>query len=63
MYWDCREGMQKVCSFPTKTKEEHRVYLGENLVRYMRDDDLDEDDEEENVIDEEAMDTEWGDGE
>ena len=55
--------LQKVCSFPTKTKEEHWVYLGENLARYMRDDDLDEDDEEENVIDEEEMETEWSDGE
>ena len=46
-----------------KTKEEHRVYLGESLVRHVRDDDLDKDDEEENVIDEEAMENEWNENE
>jgi len=55
--------LQDVCSFPTKTKEEHRVYLGESLVRYIREEDLDDGDEEENVIDEEAMDTEWNENE
>jgi len=44
--------LQDVRSFPGKTKEEHRVYLGESLVRHLMDDDLDEEDEEE-------MDTEW----
>ena len=53
--------LQNVCSFPSRTKEEHRVYLGESLVRHIRDDDLDEEDE--NVIDEEAMETEWSEGE
>ena len=51
--------LHDVYSFPSRTKEEHRVYLGESLVRHIRDD-LDE---EENVIDEEDMDTEWHDGE
>ena len=55
--------LQNVCSFPSKTKEEHRVYLGESLVRYVREDDLDEEDEEENVIDEEELETEWSDNE
>ena len=55
--------LHDVCSFPSKTKEEHRVYLGGNLVRHIMDDDLDEDDEEENVIDEEEIETEWHDGE
>ena len=55
--------LQDVCSFPTKTKEEHRVYLGESLVRYIRDEDLDDEDDEENVIDEEAIDTEWNENE
>ena len=55
--------LQNVCSFPSKTKEEHRVYLGESLVRHIRDDDLDEEDEEENVIDEEALETEWSENE
>ena len=45
--------LQNVCSFPSKTKEEHRVYLGESLVRYIREDD----------IDEEELETEWSDGE
>ena len=59
-----RDGsLQNVCSFPSKTKEEHRVYLGESLVRYIRDDDLEEEDEEENVIDEEELETEWNDNE
>ena len=55
--------LHDVCSFPSKTKEEHRVYLGESLVRHIRDDDLDDDDEEENVIVEEAMETEWNENE
>ena len=55
--------LHDVCSFPSKTKEEHRVYMGESLVRHIRDDDLDEDDEEENVIDEEEMETEWSENE
>ena len=55
--------LHDVCSFPSKTREEHRVYLGESLVRHIRDDDLDEDDEGENVIDEEEMETGWNEGE
>ena len=50
-----------VCSFPTRIKEEHRVYLGDNLVNYIGDDSLEDDDGP--AIDEEAMDTEWSDGE
>ena len=55
--------LREVCSFPSKTKAEHRVYLGQKLLSHIREDDLDEDDEDENVIDEEAMDTEWNDNE
>ena len=57
--------LQNVCLFHGKAKEEHKVYLGQSLARYIRDDDLGEEDEddEENVIDEEAMDTEWNDNE
>ena len=55
--------LQDVCSFPSKTKEEHRVYLGQSLISHIREDSLDDDDEDENVIDEEAMDTEWNDNE
>tara|TARA_B100000315_G_scaffold245244_1_gene270904 strand:+ start:1755 stop:2549 length:795 start_codon:yes stop_codon:yes gene_type:complete len=55
--------LKHVCSFPSRTKEEHRVYLGESLVRYIRDEDLEDEDEEESIIDEEEIDTEWGDNE
>lgn len=51
------------CSFPSKTKEEHKVYLSESLVRHIRDDDLEEGDEAENVIDEEGMEPEWSEDE
>ena len=37
--------------------------MGESLVRHIRDDDLDDDDEAENVIDEEAMEIDWNEGE
>ena len=55
--------LQNVCSFPSKTKEEHRVYLGQSLISHIREGGLDDDDEDENVIDEEAMDTDWNDNE
>ena len=55
--------LQSVYSFPSKTKEEHKVYLGESLVRHIRDDDLEDGDEEENVIDETEMETEWSEDE
>lgn len=53
--------LRNVGSFPTRLKDEHRVYLGQNLVRYISEDGLD--DEDEPSIDEEAMDTEWGENE
>ena len=52
-----------VCSFPSRTKEEHRVYLSQNLVRYVTDDGLEEEDEEEAAIDEEEMETDWNENE
>ena len=55
--------LHNVCSFPTRTKEEHRVYLGERFVRYIRDDDLDEEDEEENVIEDGDQETAWSENE
>ena len=55
--------LRNVCSFPSKTKAEHRIYLGQSLISQIREESLDEDDEDENVIDEEAMDTEWNDNE
>lgn len=51
--------LQNVCSFPSKTKEEHRVYLSENLVRYIQDDDLEGDDDEDGVIEEDEIETDW----
>ena len=53
--------LRDVCSFPTRIREEHKVYLGQNLVRYISENNLDDDDEP--SIDEEAMDTEWADNE
>ena len=55
--------LQSVCSFPSKTKEEHRVYLSESLVRYTRDDDLDDEEEEDGVIEEEEMESDWSENE
>ena len=55
--------LQNACSFPSKThsktRDERQVYLGQSLISQLRADGLDEDDDDENVIDEEAMDTEW----
>ena len=53
--------LRNVGSFPTRLKDEPRVYLGQNLVRYISEEPLD--DEDEPSIDEEAMDTEWGENE
>ena len=55
--------LHDVCSFPTRTKEEHRVYLSETLVRYVADDDLEDDDEEAAVIEEVELESGWNDNE
>ena len=55
--------LQNVCSFPTKSKDDNRVYLNESVARFMRDEEPDEDDEEENVIDEEAIENDWAENE
>ena len=55
--------LHDVCSFPTRAKEEHRVYLSESLVRYIANDDLEEDDEEKLVIEEDELDTGWNENE
>ena len=55
--------LHDVCSFPTRTKEEHRVYLSASLVRYTTDDDLEEEDEEEAVIEEDELETGWNENE
>ena len=51
--------LHNVCSFPTKRKEEHRVYLGENLLRYIEETDLEDDDEGAVIIDQRSDDSEW----
>ena len=51
--------LHDVCSFPSKSKEEHRVYLSGSLLRYIEERDLEEDDEEGSVIDEAELDSEW----
>jgi hypothetical protein len=49
-----------VCSFPSKSNGENRVYLGENLMHYIGDNDLEDDDEEAVVLDEPSDDdSEW----
>ncbi len=52
--------LHDVCSFPGKAKEEHRVYMGDAMARHAADD---LDDDEENIIDEYALDTNWSDNE
>jgi len=52
--------LQNVGSFPTRAKDEDRVFLNETVARFMREEEGDDDDdEEENIIDEEEMDTGW----
>ncbi len=56
--------LKNVCSFPSKAKEEDRVFLNEAEARFMREEEGDDDDdEEENIIDEEEMDTGWSEDE
>ena len=42
--------LKNVCSFPTKSKEDHRGRAGENILRYLEDSDLD-DAEDDGLID------------
>ena len=55
--------LHNVCSFPTRTKEEHRVYLSQSMAEYMADDDLEDDDDDEAVIEEDELDTGWSENE
>jgi hypothetical protein len=49
-----------VCSFPSKNSGENRVYLGENLMHYIGENDLEDDDEEAVILDESSDDeSEW----
>jgi hypothetical protein len=52
--------LHNVCSFPTKSKEENRVYLGDSFLRYIEDNDLEEDEDEETaIVDDSSDDSEW----
>jgi len=55
----CHPSLHNVCSFPSKGREEHRVYLGDSLVGYVDDSDLGDDEEEANVVSEDDDETEW----
>ena len=50
--------LQKVYSFPTRTKDEHRIYLNESLTNYARYEDLDDEDED-GVIVEDELESAW----
>ena len=51
--------LHDVCSFPFKGRGDNRVYLGESLMRYIEDSELDEDEEEGVVIDRDENGEEW----
>ena len=51
--------LHDVCSFPSRGKEEHRVYLDNTLLRYVEETDLDEEGGEERVVDEVELDSDW----
>ncbi len=55
--------LQGVCSFPSKSKDEHRVYLGEDVLRYVDDHEPEDgEDEEEGRVkekEEDDRDSEW----
>ena len=53
--------LNDVSSFPTRIKGGPRVYLNDSLARYHGDDSFEDDDSP--AIDEEAMSTDWNDGE
>ena len=57
--------LQSVCSFPSKVKQEDRVYQNEAVARFLREDDVDvdDDDDEENIIDEDEIETGWSEDE
>jgi len=57
--------LQKVCSFPTKSKQQHQVYLGESLLRYIEEDELEDEEEREGEkeadLEDEDLENEWKD--
>ena len=54
---------QNMGSFPARSKEEDRVFLNETVARFVLDGEEDDYDDEENIIDEEEMDTGWSEDE
>ncbi len=48
-----------VCPFPSRGKEEHRVYVGDNLLRYIEESDLDDDEEGGVTVDTADDESEW----
>lgn len=48
-----------VCSFPSKSNGENRVYIEENLMNYIGGNDLEDDDEEAVIVEEPSDDSEW----
>ena len=64
-------GLQNVCSFPVKVKQEDRVFMNETVARFLRDEesdgdgegDDDDDEEEENIIVEDAIEDSWSENE
>jgi len=51
--------LHDVCPFPSKGRGDNRVYLGESLMRYIEDSELDEDEEAVVVIDRDVNGEEW----
>ena len=51
--------LHNVCSFPSRGRDGNRVYLGESLMRYIEESDLDDDEEEGVVIDRGDSGEEW----
>ena len=55
----CHPSLHDVCSFPSKGRGDNGIYLGESLMRYIEDSELDEDGEEGVVIDRDENGEEW----
>ncbi len=55
--------LQNVCSFPSKSKGDRRAYLNESLAWFTRDEDLDDDDEDEGLIEEDEIESDWDENE
>lgn len=53
--------LHNVCSFPTRSNEEHRVRLDNSFLRYLEETDLDSEDDEEDLgpVDMRESDSDW----